>query len=80
MTFATWFATFLQEKGIDLEQTIVVSGPSGENVMPLQCVVDAILAAPRHEQHGIMTMLVKIDFRAGSVVDYLKHLAKAIAQ
>lgn len=79
MTFAAWFDTFVAEKGIDTEATLIVKGPSGDNFIPVQCLLDAIKAAPRHEQHGIMTMLIKIDFQNRSVLDYFKHLAQAIA-
>ena len=79
MTFPKWFETFLDEKGTDLEQVVTVDGPSGANHIPVQCVVDAILAAPATEQAGIKTMIVKIDFVNGNVVDYFQHLAQAIA-
>lgn len=78
--FATWFNTFNSEKGIDPEQVIEVEGPSGTNFIPLQCLFDIILSAPKHEQEGIKTMIVKIDFANADVVGYYKHLAKAIAK
>jgi hypothetical protein len=79
-TFAQWFKTFNEEKGIDPETDIEVEGPSGTNFMTLQNVFDAILQTSPKEQAAIKTMIVKIDFRNGNVVDYYKHLAKAIAQ
>jgi len=78
--FAEWFKTFNEEKGIDPETAIEVEGPSGTNFMTLQNVFDAILSTSEAEQAAIKTMIVKIDFRNGDVVDYYKHLAKAIAQ
>lgn len=79
MTFAKWIDTFIKEKGIDPEQVLTVSGPSGENSIPVGCLVDAMKAAPKPEQSGIKNMIVKIDFRNGNVLDYFKHLAQAIA-
>jgi hypothetical protein len=79
-TFATWFKTFNDEKGIDPETNIEVEGPSGTNFMTLQNVFDAILSTTPAEQAGIKAMIVRIDFANGDVVDYYKHLAKAIAQ
>jgi hypothetical protein len=79
-TFAQWFNTFNSEKGIDPETNIEVEGPSGTNFMTLQNVFDAILQTSPQEQAAIKTMIVKIDFANGDVVDYYKHLAKAIAQ
>ncbi len=84
MTFKTWIYTFLEEKGIDLEEILEVEGKGdwGTNFIPIQCLVDAMLTAPEHEQEGIKRMLVHIDFYVPGlkpVIDYLKHLAQAIA-
>lgn len=49
------------------------------NLIPVQVLVDAICSAPRHEQAAIKKMIVRIDFLNGNVLDYFKHLAKAIA-
>lgn len=79
MSFAKWLDTFTAEKGLDLEQVFTVKGASGENHIPLGCVVEAIKSAPAHEQVGIKNMIVKIDFRNGDVTRYFAHLAQAIA-
>jgi len=79
MNFNTWLKTFVSEKGLDTEHRFFVEGPSGENSIPLGCVIDAIKMAPKHERDAIKTMLVKIDFRNGDVLDYFGHLAKALA-
>ncbi len=79
MTFNKWLETFLNEKGIDGETVLDVDGPSGVNSIPVACLVDLIKQAPRHEQQGIKTMIVKIDFRNGNVLDYFRHLARAVA-
>jgi len=80
MTFATWLDTFVSEKGIDLEHVLSVDGPSGVNTIPVGCLVDLMKQPPKHEQSGIKTMIVKIDFRNGDVLDYFRHLAQAVAQ
>lgn len=79
MTFSKWLDTFLTEKGIDGEQMLLVEGSSGENHIPVACLVDLMKQAPKNEQQGIKTMIVKIDFRNGDVLDYFKHLARAVA-
>jgi hypothetical protein len=79
MNFTKWLDTFINEKGLDLEQVLIVQGPSGENWIPLAVLRDAIVGAPKHERDGIKSMIVKIDFRNGDVMDYFKHLAQAIA-
>ncbi len=78
-SFKTWLETFLSEKGIDGEQVLTVAGPSGENHIPVGCLVEAMLQAPASEQAGIKTMIVKIDFINGDVIRYFRHLAQAIA-
>jgi hypothetical protein len=80
MTFSTWLDTFLSEKGIDLETIVEAEGPSGTNYIPVACLVELMNQAPKHEQAGIKNMLVRIDFANASVLDYLKHLAGAVAQ
>lgn len=77
--FKNWLATFIDEKGIDLEATMTVEGPSGPNVIPVACLVEAMNAAPAHEQAGIKNMIVRIDFKNADVMGYFQHLARAIA-
>jgi hypothetical protein len=77
--FANWIDTFLAEKGVDLEHTFEVPGRSGLNLIPVASLVDAMKAAPAHEQAGIKSMVVRIDFANGDVLPYFAHLARAIA-
>ena len=79
MTFSNWLNTLIAEKGIDLEQGFEVEGASGTNHMSYGIVVAAIKGAPKHEQAGIKTTIVKIDFHNGDVRHFLRHLAQAIA-
>ena len=79
MRFEKWLDVFLSEKGIDLEIIMSVPGPSGENMIPVKCLVELIKRAPKHERDGIKLMLIRINFLNGSVLDYFKHLARAIA-
>lgn len=78
--FAKWLDTLLDEKGIRPDEVLDAQGPSGTNWIPVQCLVEMIKVAPAHEQAGIKTMLVKIDFVNGNVRHYLAHLCKAIAK
>ena len=77
--FAKWLDTFIAEKGINLDMAIFVEGPSGENMMSLAIVADAIKSAPTNEQAAIKNMFVKIDFSNADPIGYFKHLARAIA-
>lgn len=80
MTFEKWLRTFIAEKGIDPEQILEIEGPEwGTNLIPVQVLVDAICSAPRAEREAIRKMIVRIDLLNGNVLDYFRHLAKAIA-
>ena len=74
----TYFERLVEEKGIS-GYMLEVEGNSGTNLIPVEVLIDYILIAPKHEQEAIKNMLIKIDFMNGNVVDYFKHLAKAIA-
>lgn len=77
--FELWLDIFISEKGIDPDQVVRVTGPSGENAMPLEVVLEAIKQAPKSEQADIKRCLVKIDFINGDPARFLTHLAQAIA-
>ena len=80
MKFDTWLDTFISEKGIDLDEVVEVTGPSGQiNSIPLECVIEAIKGTKGKAQAVIKDALVKIDFTNGDIVGYLRHLAKALA-
>jgi hypothetical protein len=79
MTFTKWINTFIAEKGIDRESRLEVEGPSGTNSIPVGILIDAMVSAPGHEQAGIKTMVVRIDFVNGDVLHYFTHLAQALA-
>jgi hypothetical protein len=79
MTFINWLDTFISEKGLDLEQTFEVEGPSGVNVMPYGVVVEGIKGTNATEQVAIKAVIVKIDFINGDVLDYFRHLGQALA-
>ena len=79
MTFNKWLDTLVAEKGIHTDRVILVDGPSGQNHMPLEIVLDAIKATAPAEQAQIKATLVKIDFVNGDVMHFFEHLAKALA-
>ena len=77
--FVKWLDTFIEEKGIDLEQGFTVHGPSGENHMTYGIVIEHMKIAPANEQKQIKDMLVKLDFKNAKIEPFLEHLGKAIA-
>lgn len=77
--FIRWLNTFNSEKGLDLEESIEVEGPSGINIMPLGVVIEGIKRACLKEQLKIHQTLVRLDFKNGDIIHFYTHLAKAIA-
>lgn len=79
--FASWLDTFVDEKGLDREHTFTVEGPVwGENIIPLQCVIDTARQATAGEQTKIKEILVRIDFANGDAMHFFAHLAKGMAR
>ena len=77
----TYLENLISEKqGISMDTPIEVEGASGTNFMSVGIVVEHILITSKAEQNAIRTMLVKIDFHNADVLDYFKHLAKALAK
>jgi hypothetical protein len=71
--------TFFEEKNL-VNASWEVDGKSGmPNHFTTEVLIEQILTAPAHEQKGIEAVIRKIDFYNGNVLDYLKHLSKAIA-
>ena len=81
MRFNEWLDTFIQEKGLDTEKVFEVNGPIwGINFIPCAVVIEHIKIASKDERDAIKTMIVKLDFVNADIMDYFKHLAKAIAR
>lgn len=80
MNFSNWLDVFIEEKGLDLEETFTVEGKSGPNMIPVGVIVEHMKIANKHEQFEIKNMLVKIDFFNGDVLHFFRHLAGAIAR
>lgn len=78
--YQVWIETFLDEKGIEVEEVIEVEGGMfGTNFISVGCLVEAILQAPASEKEKIKETIVKIDFCNGDLMHFFKYLAKAIA-
>ena len=77
----TYLNNLISEKAnISMNTPIEVEGASGTNFMNVGVVVEHILIAPKSEQEAIKNVLVKIDFNNGDILDFFKHLAKALAR
>lgn len=76
-----WLNTFIEEKGIDLEDSFEVNTKSGQtHFMSYEVVVEFIKIAPKHEQEQIKKVLVMIDFKNGDVKHFFRHLALGLAE
>ena len=78
--FNNWLDTFIEEKGIDLEQILEVKTEKNTHYFEVGNVIENIKATTPEEQEEIKKTIIKIDFYNGDVVDYFKHLAQALAQ
>lgn len=78
--FNKWLDTFIEEKGIDLEQVIEIKTETNTHYFEVGNIIDNIKATTPEEQAKIKDMIVKIDFYNGDVVDYFRHLAQALAE
>ena len=80
MVFNKWLDTFIEEKGIDLEDTFELQGPSGTNLMSYGVIIEHIKLTQGEEQKMIKDMIVKIDFKNGDIKHFLRHLGQGIVR
>ena len=79
MEFTKWVDTFIEEKGIDLEETFEFENENGFNLMPYGVVVEAIKTTQGRERSQIKVTIVKIDFRNGDVRHFFRFLGQGLA-
>lgn len=77
-SFNNWLDTFIDEKGILLDDTFELEKNGTLHIFEIGNIVENIKATSSEEQAEIKDMLVKIDFYNGDVIDYFKHLAQAL--
>lgn len=79
-TTTKYLQDFFAEKTLDREQVFEVKAAFGTvNYIPAGIVIDTILIAPAKEKEQIARILRKLDFANADVMDFLKHLAGALA-
>lgn len=79
-TFDNWLDNFIKEKEIDLDETFTIESNRQAHIFEIGNIIENIKATSSKEQNEIKDMIVKIDFHNGDVVDYFKHLAKALVE
>ena len=78
ISFNNWLDTFIDEKGISLNDIFEIEENGEHHIFEIGNIVENIKATSPKEQAEIKDMLVKIDFYNGDIIDYFKHLAKAL--
>ena len=78
VSFNKWLDTFIEEKGIQLDDTFTIEKDGQIHVFEIGNIVENIKVTTPKEQAEIKDMLVKIDFYNADVLDYFKHLAQAL--
>lgn len=79
-SFDNWLDNFIKEKEIDLDETFTIESNGQVHIFEIGNIIENIKATSSKEQNAIKDMIVKIDFHNGDVVDYFKHLAKALVE
>lgn len=80
VSFNNWLDIFIDEKGILLDDTFEIEENGTLHIFEIGNIVETIKATSPKEQAEIKDMLVKIDFHNGDVIDYFKHLARALVK
>ena len=73
-----YFDTFFSEKNLLLTTWELQDNQGTNHIVSSDVIIEAIKAAPDHEQEQIRDVLVKIDFVNGDVLDFLQHLAQGM--
>jgi hypothetical protein len=82
MNNLNYINTLIEEKSnISLDTVIEVEGPEwGTNFIPLECVVEYIMSSGKANQDKVVMTLRKIDYAAGDVMHFFKHVATFMAK
>lgn len=78
MSFEEWLRTFLDEKGIDLEETFEVETPSNWYLVDVGSLVEFLEQVGPLNQHQIKSTFVLIDFKNGDVRHYIDYLIRGM--
>ena len=79
--FNQWLDTYLEEAQLPYASwEIDTGGPYGTNFIDSDFVIEQIKSAPANEQAQIKDMMVRIDFAAGDMNDFFKHLAESFVK
>tara|TARA_R100000734_G_C3217178_1_gene30088 strand:+ start:143 stop:403 length:261 start_codon:yes stop_codon:yes gene_type:complete len=78
--FKKWLDTFIEEKNLPMEDVFTIKKNGTINIMSYKTIYEHILITSKKEQEQIKKIIIKIDFFNGNVLDFFKHLGKAISK
>ena len=78
--FNNWLDKFLEEKGIQLEESFTIEVDGVSHLFDYESIVEQIKNASKKQQDKIRETIVKIDFYNANVKDYFKHIATGLAK
>ena len=76
--FDKWLDTFIEEKGIDLEDTFDLDTNDNLHIFDYGFVIEMIKQTSKEEQKKIKAKIVYLDFFNKDIKHFLRHLAKAL--
>lgn len=80
MEFNQWLDTFVEEKGLDLDQTFTVTDGDLTHIFSLGAVIGDLKELGPSMKAQIKTTLVRIDFCNGDALHYFKYLANGLVK
>jgi hypothetical protein len=80
--FKDYLDTLLEEKGIYEDHTFIIKSDNicGNHIVPIEIVKEFLYNLDPITQGKVRETLIKIDFRNGSIVQYLEFLTKGMIQ
>jgi hypothetical protein len=78
MKFGKWIHTLMDEKMIDMEDTVTTCRGDKTRELPIGFIVEHMIIAPADERADMKKVLVMIDFKNGDVLHFIAHLGAAL--
>lgn len=80
MEFAKWLDTLVDEKDLDVFESIEVTTVDGTlHLVELAVVLDFLKSSNQEEKDQVKKTLVQIDFKGGDIMHFFTYVAQFIA-
>ncbi len=73
-----WFRDFLEQRGIDQQMVFRLESPGALQVVTLETVGAWLADLDGDAQERIKEKLIQIDLSGGSILPFLRHIARLI--